>query len=425
MPEHTYAKFAIGGTVIGLSVNGSALADCVTVAVLAPVYPPAFRGGGPARTLEALTAAAPVRYSARVFAPDRDMGDPARLPVTSNAWSDTKLTPTYFASVDSLAELIRMYAQVRRFKPDVVYLNSLFNLKLAILPRILVAVRYWQPVALLHAPRGELDPGALRIRSRKKRAFLGIYRALRLERGTIWHASSQAESAAIERVWGDQVQVLIRENETSLPQAAIEPEPHAGPLRAIFVSRLSAKKGLLTALQALQNVTSSVDFDVFGPEEDPTYVAACRRAAVDVPAQVTVRFCGLLAPQAVRETMAGYDVMIFPTAGENFGHVIAESLSASCPVATTDTTPWSDILRLGGGEVIYPSSVETWSAAIERLASLSVDERHGLRVAAGGAYVRWRSRRSEPHVFELLSDHLEGSMYALASEPAVGHALED
>lgn len=376
------------------------------VAVLAPSFPPAFRGGGPARTLDALTRALPKAVEGYVFAPDRDAGSVERLAVDSNRWSAWDRVPTYFASVDRPGDLARMYRELRRLRANVVYVNSLFNLKFSILPRILVALRYWRPAALLIAPRGELDAGALRIRSVKKRVFLVAYRALGLNRHVVWHASSDNEADAIRRVWGDRASVLVRENETLLPDSAETPSAHEGPLRAVFLSRLSPKKGLLTALEALSQVDHPVDLDIYGPEEDATYVSACRRAATIVPPFVHIRFHGPLEPRDVRTMLAAHDVMVFPTAGENFGHVIAEALSASCAVMTSDTTPWSSVLRGGGGVVVEPNTPESWAEQIAVFASMTPDERLSLRLGAGRAYQRWRTQPTPPHVFEMLGDLL-------------------
>lgn len=376
-------------------------------AVLAPSFPPAFRGGGPARTLEALTRAAPPTARVHVFAPDRDWGESVRLEVTSNRWSENTEFPLYYASTDKSTRLIGMYAQLRRLKPDVLYLNSLFNFKFSILPRLLVMLRYLRPQAILLAPRGELDGGALTIKSRKKRAFLRFYRSLGLHRSVVWHASSDREAEAISSVWGRSTAVLVRENETSLPTEALPPHQHDGPLRAAFISRVSPKKGLLIALRALEAVKSPVEFDIYGPEEDSAYVSECRSAADLLPSTIRVRFCGPIPPSTVRQTLAKYDVMLFPTAGENFGHVIAESLSASCPVAVSNTTPWSALLQSGGGLVIDPNGVDEWSRAINQLAALSADERYVLKAQAREAYAKWRTTPPSPHVFTLLMDYLQ------------------
>jgi len=48
-------------------------------------------------------------------------------------------------------------------------------------------------------------------------------------------------------------------------------------------------------------------------------------------------------PEDVAPTLSRYDVFVFPTLGENFGHVIFEALMASCPVLPSDQTAWRDL----------------------------------------------------------------------------------
>ena len=97
---------------------------------------------------------------------------------------------------------------------------------------------------------------------------------------------------------------------------------------------------------------------------------------------MTFSYRGELAPEAVRSTFARYDMFVFPTQGENFGHVIAESLSASCPVICSDETPWSPVLRAGGGAVLTDATVATLAHQIDQFAQRSEEET--ARGAPGG-----------------------------------------
>jgi glycosyltransferase involved in cell wall biosynthesis len=45
-------------------------------------------------------------------------------------------------------------------------------------------------------------------------------------------------------------------------------------------------------------------------------------------------------PDDVPGTFAQYDLFAFPSRGENFGHVVLESLSVGTPVLVSDRTPW-------------------------------------------------------------------------------------
>src|SRR5690606_22656373 len=42
-------------------------------------------------------------------------------------------------------------------------------------------------------------------------------------------------------------------------------------------------------------------------------------------------------------------LFLFPTLGENFGHVILEALTAGCPVLISDRTPWRNLKQMEVG----------------------------------------------------------------------------
>ena len=379
------------------------------VAVFAALFPPAFLGGGPIRTLEALLSSAPRRFSISLLTSDRDLNAHGRLPVASNQWVKVRQAKVYFASIDNPVRLIQALHRLRLDRPQVLYLNSFFNPKLSILPQLLWRAGFWGRSRRLVAPRGEFGHGALQRRTFKKRAFIFVYRLLRLDRDVWWHASSEGEAADIVRVWGSAAQVVIREDETSLPSTALsvpETRPESFGLRAAVLGRVVEHKGLMVLLQALATVAAPVILDVFGPEEDATFAARCRVAASRLPDHVRIEFRGILAPEVVRSTLSSYDVLLMPTAGENFGHVIAESLSASCPVVCTPYTPWTETLEQGGGHVVEDRSVEAWGRALNEYAEYQGMELRRRRVQAGEAYARWKSQESEPHVFELFERQL-------------------
>ena len=73
------------------------------------------------------------------------------------------------------------------------------------------------------------------------------------------------------------------------------------------------------------------------------------------------------------------DIFLFPTRGENFGHVVAEALSVGCPVLTTPTTIWTDLLTSGGGSV-FDGDVEA-AEMIDRIAADTLPVRDARRRA--------------------------------------------
>jgi glycosyltransferase involved in cell wall biosynthesis len=197
------------------------------------------------------------------------------------------------------------------------------------------------------------------------------------------------------------------------------PVPTAGddgtdvrPLRAVYVGRIAVIKNLDVSLQALRLVTGRVDFDVYGPVEDPGYWATCQRLIADLPRNVVVTYRGEARPEEVRATFAAYDVFLFPTRGESFGHAIAESLSVACPVICSTNTPWTDVLGAGGGVALDGPTPVRLAAVIETLAGLTLAERLVRRESAARAYRSWLDDQTDSnvlHEFRLLHTIPTGS----------------
>jgi glycosyltransferase involved in cell wall biosynthesis len=173
------------------------------------------------------------------------------------------------------------------------------------------------------------------------------------------------------------------------------------PLRLVFVSRIVANKGLTTLLSALRSVREPVELDIYGPREDAKYWRRCVTFIDELPPNIAVRYRGVIVPKEVVQTFGQYDLFAFPTASENFGHVIAEALAGSCPVAIADCTPWTDVIRNGGGVVLSGRDPSEWARAIAVQARLGPAERRERRQAAGQAYAKWRNRPRGADLFEL------------------------
>ncbi|WP_167726514.1 glycosyltransferase [Cryobacterium sp. TMT3-29-2] len=328
------------------------------------------------------------------------------LPVERNAWIQNDGVKVYYSTPTSIRLFFQGLQAVRDERPDVVYYNSFFNSRFSIFPQVLGTLGFWRGAGVLLAPRGEFGKGALAIRPSKKRLYLAIYRAMGLHRRIVWHASSANEERDIRAIFGAKARVLIREDETALPLAARKPgfTRAEGPLRILFVSRLNPMKGLDVLLRSLQLASSPIVLDIYGNSEDKDYVRLCDDLIGELPANVICRMNGAISPNSVRDIFEEGDVFVFPTAGENFGHVIAEALSVSCPVICSDHTPWSDVLEMAGGDVIQGRDPLDWGAAIQSFAGLSDHQMLGRRQAAGDAYDIWRANDKGAHVFDQLVD---------------------
>lgn len=365
------------------------------IVVFAPLFEPAVLGGGPISTLKALLTASPRSRPITLMTSSRDLdGSPLRLTKAMTRYGHVDVR--YSDQAKTVAHLAAIARIVRR-RPQFVYINGFFDARFSIAPQLVNAALARRP--RLIAPRGEMSPQALAISASRKRVYMALYRALGLHRGVVWHASSEREAADIRAAWGRSAVVLVRENETSLPERAELPAASVAPFSVSFVGRLVPNKGLHVLLEALHAVRAPVQLHVGGPPENERYLEMCRGIIATLPERHRVTIHGLLQPDAVRSFIRRTDIFAFPTETENFGHVIAEALSTARPVLVPDTTPWTPIISGGGGSVVPSREADDWAQALERYAAMTPQQRLQESGRAMEAYNEWTRARSGEHIF--------------------------
>ena len=318
-----------------------------------------------------------------IFTRDRDSGDtePYRG-VPRNIWTRVGKAQVYYASPEhqSLRNIRRLIIQVA---PDVIYLNSLFNPKMTLQVLWLRRLKLIPEIPVVLAPRGELGAGALAHKAAKKKRFLGLAKIIQLYDGVVWQASTVYEQRDIRAVFGAAAKIRIAPILSADPAdigagkadagAPVRPAKSVGVLRAAYLSRIVPVKNLKAALEAMKHISGDVTFDVFGPIEDAAYWRECENLARRLPDNVKVNYRGPVAHENVTHTLAQYHVLILPTTGENFGHVIIEALASGCPVLISDRTPWRGLLEAGVGRDVPLNDESGWICAVQEFVNMDED----------------------------------------------------
>jgi glycosyltransferase involved in cell wall biosynthesis len=273
----------------------------------------------------------------------------------------------------------------------VLYFNSFFDPLFTIRPLLLRALHLIPKRPVILAPRGEFSPGALAIKAWKKRAFLRTA-ITSLYQGLLWQASSERELELILQVMQEYTKkVLLTENIVVAPDVLpLFPDSvpkgsgfkAKGKLRVVFLSRISRMKNLDGALRSLAQVKAPVEFNIYGPLEDQTYWRQCQVLMEQLPPNVTSKYVGSVEHSRVHEVFARHHLFFFPTHGENFGHVIPESLAAGTPVLISDQTPWRGLVELGIGWDFPVSDSDRFAAIIDSVAAMDDYRYQQLRVNA-------------------------------------------
>ena len=92
-----------------------------------------------------------------------------------------------------------------------------------------------------------------------------------------------------------------------------------------------------------------------------------------LPSNVTCENKGAIASSNVVRELEGYHVFLFPTLGENYGHVIQEALSAGCVALISDQTPWQDLEESGVGAAIPLEEPERFVDWLRRYAVMDAE----------------------------------------------------
>ena len=306
----------------------------------------------------------------------------------------------FYLNVRRPGQWLRLWRALRSVPFDLLYVNSLWNPAFTVVAILAVRFRLIHAQRILLAPRGELSAGALSLKARKKSLFLRWWAPLLRSVNVAWHAASDQEVEEIRAFfpWAD---ITVNQPQVSFRAEPLPPAMVAeGPARLVFIGRISPKKGLDVALTALRSLFEPVVFDIYGPLEDARYWSRCRSLIRQLPTYVQATYRGELASADVRRTFSRYDAFLFPTRGENFGHVIAESLSASCPVFCSDQTPWTEVLDAGGGFVVRNLTATELGLQLRRFVGFTPAERLAVRQAACRAYSSWRQRSVAPNIID-------------------------
>lgn len=371
-----------------------------TVAILCGRYLPGYKDGGPLRTLVNICDCLGKDYRIKVITNDRDHGD---VESYSNIEYD-KPNMVGNAEVWYLKPNGFTFSAIQTLTADadVVYCFGPYDdyaYKTMLLKR---SGKIKQPLVI--ASMGVFSEGAIKIKSTKKKLFLTACKFLGLFKNVVWSVTSELEKEDVKRWVGKKAVCYIAED---LPRSVPSYTEKRGEerLRGIFLSRICKKKNLSYAIDVLRSIKAEIDFDIYGIVEDKDYWAICKKQIECLPSNILCSYKGEADPERVIEIFAEHDFFLFPTLGENYGHVIFESLAGGCLPIISDQTPWLDLAEKGVGAVISLENKEDFVSAIEGLVALPKEElaqrQHNTNAYAVEKYHQSITNTGYRKIFEL------------------------
>jgi len=359
---------------------------------------PGFKAGGALRSVRNLVNCLQDEFEFWILTSDRDLGDVEAYPgIFYGEWRDVGGAKVRYLSPQERS--FRGVCQaIRETEHDLLYLNGFFSPWGTIAPLLGRRVGLLPKTPVLLAPRGEFSAGAISLKGGKKRTYVQVAKVAGLASDLYWHASSDCEVADITHVMGrrGKEKFIACDLPDPAPQSVpTGPRGEDGEFHVAFLSRVSPKKNLDYALEVLADVRVPVTFNIYGPAEDQEYWRICEARMSELPPHVSVQYHGPVTPDEVPAVLRANDLFLFPTRGENYGHVIAEALAVGTPVLISDQTPWRGLEARGMGFDLPLSNRGGFVEVIEKNARLDPEERLRQRHKTHAAMLRYREESDD------------------------------
>jgi glycosyltransferase involved in cell wall biosynthesis len=344
-------------------------------------YLPGFKSGGILRSVENTVNNLAGEFEFSIITRDNDLGEKESYSeININQWQSVGRANVFYLD-DKTISFSKICDLINNTPHDIIYLNSFFEpLSIKVLFAKKTGKIGSKPIIL--SPRGEFGWASLKLKYPKKLLYMIISRFFHLYNNIIWHASTKIEKNDItKRIKIDPARIHVArdlpiKSKQNLPYKNKKP---THDLRIIFLSRISPEKNLDYALKVLSKVSNLIIFDIYGSAENKNYWKKCQQLITKLPDNIKVSYCGELEPQNVVDILSNYDLLLFPSGGENYGHVIAESLSAGTPVLISDNTPWLGLEEKNLGWDIDLKNMDCFIEIINKVALMSPNERESKR----------------------------------------------
>lgn len=346
-------------------------------------YLPGYRSGGPVRSIVNFVEKFGDVYDIRIVCSSHDAIDNKPYKnITIEEWNQVGKAKVFYVS-NRLIKFKKIFNLLNDTKYDMIYLNSFFTFTFSIFPLILQYLNLISLKSCVIAPRGEFAENAIRIKKIKKSIYLFFVKIIGFYNNLCWQASSELEFRDIRREIGKNAKNIYIAPDLIFSNSLIQNKisyQDENILKLVFLSRISPMKNLDFLIKVLSKVSNPLQLSILGPKEDPQYWQECKKLMTRIPTNIKIVIGDEISPKKVHETFGKYDLFVFPTRGENFGHVIPEALGAGTPILLSDRTPW--LQDKSSALQVIPLNNEEWVKAIEEWTNLSREQILSRRKAA-------------------------------------------
>lgn len=322
------------------------------ILITTPWFSPAFRAGGPVQSVINMVNNFKNDVAYYILTGNTDLNG-EELNVKEDEWIGyNDITRVMYLRKDKRSK--KIIAEVEKIQPDSIFIIGVYDWCFNVVPLYFIKNK-----RKIISARGMLMPGALRQKPLKKKMYFLGWKLFGLQKKGSFHATSEAEAAAITDMFGRDAKIQVAANYPRFFSLLPGEQKRAGVLNLASIALISPMKNHALVLEALLQCKMNIVYDIYGPVKDAGYFEICKKLIAQMPANVQVTIHGEILPDAVESSLAACHVFIQPSKSENYAHAIIEALSAGRPVITSRFTSWNDLAETRAG-----MNVELNTAAI-------------------------------------------------------------
>jgi glycosyltransferase involved in cell wall biosynthesis len=345
-------------------------------------YRPAHKAGGPITSIENLVdlLGDEPHLEFYVVCGVFDYGEQQPLGVPQETWVTVGKAQVQYWHPKQLGwkQWMRIY---QTLQPDIIHTQGLWSPKFSILP-LMVAQRY-KKAKIVVSPRGMLTPQALKQKGARKAGVTFVLKALSAYKNVVFHSTNDQETDEI-KLFVNQAKIQQMPNVPrnlggAVKQTKRQKQPNE--LHWLFVGRISPEKNPLLLLEALQLLEISTKGYFIGGCQNETYRQHFEEKIKTLPKEHEVEYVGEKSLQEITEFLGEADVSINTSISENFGHAMAEALSAGVPIIVGPNTPWQNLSQDKSG-VVAQYSAQGFADAMRIMAALDFSEHQAYQEGA-------------------------------------------
>lgn len=334
-------------------------------------YAPGYKAGGPVTSMRNFVHYLHKELDIYIVTSDRDyLSNEAYEDIETNVWHKKSThSIIYLSPEQQKKEVFQQLVEERSYHKF--YINGVYSKLFSIMP---LAVLKGRKKDVVIASRGMFAPGALAVKSFKKKVFLRMAKLTSMYADVTFHATNEEEKRQIIQATSN-TNIVVANN---LPTAVVgrdlrSTQKEIGVINLVFLGRIAREKNTMVAIESLLNLKGKVNLDIVGEIYDEGYWSKCKSVINGLPNDVEVNHVGTIKPSQVQKTLQNYHFMFLPSNGENFGHSIIESIFSGVPVITSNKTPWAEIEEAGAGFVLN-NHVENYTLKLQELIDMDHDE---------------------------------------------------